>query len=88
MLLNQRTGAKFGSLIACYRPKSQFGLPIPSRPYWLKNEIQKAREAQGWSRKELGGFLNLSADYIGKLERGDRTITAELEPKLRKLLHL
>lgn len=52
------------------------------------SEIQKAREAQGWSRKELGGFLNLSADYIGKLERGDRAITAELEPKLRKLLHL
>ncbi len=52
------------------------------------DDVQKAREARGWSRKELGGFLNLSADYIGKLERGDRSITAELEPKLRKLLHL
>lgn len=52
------------------------------------DEIRQARETRGWSRRELGGFLSLSADYIGKLERGDRTITPELEPKFRKLLHL
>jgi len=51
-------------------------------------EIRKAREAQGWSRKELGGFLNLSADYIGKLERGDRIVTPKLETALKKLLPL
>ncbi|MER3477786.1 MAG: hypothetical protein C4287_16485 [Leptolyngbya sp. ERB_1_2] len=51
-------------------------------------EIRKAREEQGWSRKELGGFMDLSADYIGKLERGDRVITPELEARLRKLLRL
>ena len=51
-------------------------------------DIRKAREEQGWSRKELGGFLDLSADYIGKLERGDRVITPEIEARLRKLLRL
>lgn len=51
-------------------------------------QIQIGREKLGWSRKELGGFLNLSADYIGKMERGDRAITPDLETKLRKLLHL
>ncbi|MBD3884094.1 helix-turn-helix transcriptional regulator [Phormidium tenue FACHB-886] len=51
-------------------------------------QIRQGREKQNWSRKELGGFLNLSADYIGKLERGDRVITPELEAKLRRLLHL
>lgn len=51
-------------------------------------DIRKAREEQKWSRKELGGFLDLSADYIGKLERGDRMITPELEASLRKLLRL
>jgi len=50
--------------------------------------IRQAREVQGWSRKELGGFLNVSADYVGKLERGDRSITTELETRLRKLLRL
>lgn len=55
----------------------------------LTGEIMKtARQAQGWSRKELSGFLGVSADYIGKLERGDRFITPDLEAKLRKLLHL
>ncbi|HIK16958.1 MAG TPA: helix-turn-helix transcriptional regulator [Leptolyngbyaceae cyanobacterium M33_DOE_097] len=51
-------------------------------------QVKHARESKGWSRKELGGFLNLSADYIGKIERGDRIITPELEPKLRRLLNL
>ena len=51
-------------------------------------EIRKARETQGWSRKELGGFLSLSADYIGKLERGDRMVTSQLETTLKKLLPL
>jgi DNA-binding XRE family transcriptional regulator len=50
--------------------------------------IKQARSDQGWSRKELGGFLDLSADYIGKLERGDRFLTPELETKLRRLLKL
>ncbi|PSB58011.1 transcriptional regulator, partial [filamentous cyanobacterium CCP1] len=50
--------------------------------------IKQGREAIGWSRKQLGGFLDLSADYIGKLERGDRLVTPELEAKIRKLLKL
>lgn len=65
-------------------------LPEPS-PRFIEltgEDIQKGREKRGWSRKELGGFLNLSADYIGKLERGDRMLTPELETRLRKLLHL
>ncbi len=52
------------------------------------DQVRQARESKGWSRKELGGFLNLSADYVGKLERGDRIITPELESKLKRLLHL
>lgn len=51
-------------------------------------QIKQGREKQGWSRKQLGGFLNLSADYVGKLERGDRLMTPELATRLRRLLHL
>jgi DNA-binding XRE family transcriptional regulator len=51
-------------------------------------QVKQGREKLSWNRKELGGFLDLSADYIGKLERGDREITLELETRLRKLLHL
>jgi DNA-binding XRE family transcriptional regulator len=65
---------------------------LPSKPTALEEltgeMLQKARTEQGWNRKELGGFLGLSADYIGKLERGDRIITPEIETKLRRLLKI
>jgi hypothetical protein len=71
------------------RPKPKPTPDLPAAIAELTGEqIRQGRERQGWSRKELGGFLNLSADYIGKLERGDRFITPELEKKLRKLLRL
>lgn len=52
------------------------------------DQMREGREKRGWSRKELAGFLGVSADYIGKLERGDRLITPTLEKKLRRLLNL
>ncbi len=64
----------------------------PAEPQPLEEitgeQIRLGREQRGWSRKELGGFLDLSADYIGKLERGDRMITPDLEKQFRKLLRL
>ena len=55
----------------------------------LTGEVIKAgRRERGWSREELAGFLGISADYVGKLERGDRQITDQLETNLRKLLKL
>lgn len=48
--------------------------------------IKLGRREKGWSRKELAGFLGISQDYVGKLERGDRPVTDELETRLRKLL--
>ncbi|MEO0867893.1 MAG: helix-turn-helix transcriptional regulator [Cyanobacteria bacterium J06642_11] len=50
--------------------------------------IKAGRKERGWSRKELAGFLGISADYVGKLERGDRQITEQLDANLRKLLKL
>lgn len=50
--------------------------------------IRTGRKERGWTRKELAGFLGISADYVGKLERGDRPVTDQLEAPLRKLLKL
>lgn len=69
-------------------PKKPKAIAATPAQELIGEDIRKAREGQGWSRKELGGFLDLSADYIGKLERGDRMITPELEARLRKLLRL
>jgi hypothetical protein len=77
-------------LLATIKEPKRLKPPEPTLPVVELTglDILKGREAIGWSRKELGGFLNLSADYIGKLERGDRLITPELATSLRKLLHL
>ena len=69
-------------------PKPQKQLEAAPVEELTGEQVQLGRKRRSWSRKELGGFLGVSADYIGKLERGDRNITAELDTKLRKLLHL
>ncbi|PSN75883.1 transcriptional regulator, partial [filamentous cyanobacterium CCP4] len=71
-------------------PKPQKALaPEPSHLDTLTGDtIKLGRRERGWSRKELAGFLGISQDYVGKLERGDRSVTDELETKLRKLLKL
>lgn len=69
-------------------PKKPKPPALPPREELTGEQIKQGREAIGWSRKQLGGFLDLSADYIGKLERGDRLVTPELEAKIRKLLKL
>ncbi|WP_143467784.1 helix-turn-helix domain-containing protein [Leptolyngbya ohadii] len=77
-----------GLLAKMKEPRKPKQLELPPVEELTGDQVRIAREQLGWSRKELGGFLDLSADYIGKLERGDRIITSELESRLRKLLHL
>lgn len=71
-------------------PKPQKALVATESTYdMLTGEMIKlGRKERGWSRKELAGFLGISSDYIGKIERGDRQITEDLEPKIRKLLRI
>jgi hypothetical protein len=71
-------------------PRLQKSLaPEPTSVNTLTGEmIRLGRRERGWSRKELAGFLGISQDYVGKLERADRPVTAELETRLRKLLKL
>jgi DNA-binding XRE family transcriptional regulator len=68
-------------------PKTPKRTPAP-RNELTGEQVRQGREQRNWSRKQLGGFLDVSADYIGKLERGDRIIPTELEPRLRRLLQL
>ena len=67
-------------------PKQFAPPPIPD--LLTGKDIKTGRKRRGWSRKELAGFLGISADYVGKIERGDRPITEELESRLKSLLHL
>ncbi|BDM83461.1 helix-turn-helix domain-containing protein [Acaryochloris marina] len=50
------------------------------------SSLLKARKVKGLSRKQLAGFIDVSSDYIGKMERGDRPITLEIAEKLKRIL--
>ncbi len=83
-------------LLAQVKSPQQFSSKKRSRPAQpalpareiTGDEVREGRQGRGWSRKELGGFLGVSADYVGKLERGDRIITPPLQKRLQKLLSL
>lgn len=62
--------------------------PTPILEQLTGDSIKAGRKQRGWTRKELAGFLGLSADYVGKLERGNRPITEEIESRLKSLLEL
>lgn len=49
-------------------------------------QIQKARKAKGWSQSQLAGWLGVTQAFISQLEKGDRTLTAEIAAKLQNLL--
>lgn len=51
-------------------------------------QVEQARKRKKYSRQDLANLINISADYLGKLERDDRPITPELEINLRKQLGL
>jgi DNA-binding transcriptional regulator YiaG len=49
-------------------------------------EIQNARKAKGWSQLKVAGWLGVTQAFISQLERGNRTLSGEMEGKLRTLL--
>lgn len=52
------------------------------------NDIKEARAAKGWSQAQLAGWLGRSQRYISMLERGERTLTPEVESQIRHLLSI
>lgn len=49
---------------------------------FFASEILRLRESKGWSQAQLGTEINVSGDYVSKLERGIRPPTAELSARL------
>ena len=62
---------------------------IPTRTTGLtSDQIRKARNAKGWSQRQLAGWLGVSQSLIKMWEKGKRTPSPEMETKLRQLLEL
>jgi DNA-binding XRE family transcriptional regulator len=48
-------------------------------------ELKNWRETQALSQDELGQFLEVSREWIGKLERGEREVSAEIFLRFSRL---
>ncbi len=48
--------------------------------------VRKYRKKYGWSQEKLGNQSGLAANYIGFLERGERSITLKNVVKIYKAL--
>jgi transcriptional regulator with XRE-family HTH domain len=61
--------------------------PALPKPITSAN-LRKARENKGWNQRKLAGWLGVSQSLIAQIERGQRTISLEIEAKLLKLLEI
>lgn len=50
--------------------------------------VRKAREGKGWTQRKLAGWLGVSQSLIAQIERGQRTVSPEIETKLLALLDI
>lgn len=41
----------------------------------IGENVAKLRKDRGWDRKEVAGSLGISDDYLGKVERGQRSLS-------------
>ena len=48
--------------------------------------IRKARLKKGWSMMKLAGETDLSTNYIGNIERGEKSLTVKVLVKIGKAL--
>ncbi len=51
-------------------------------------QVRKARETKGWNQRKLAGWLGISQSLIAQIERGQRSISPDIEAKLRELLNI
>lgn len=52
------------------------------------DQIRKAREAKGWTQRQLAGWMGVTQTLIGYWEKGKRTPSGDMEAKLKQLLEI
>lgn len=51
-------------------------------------QIRQFRQERGWSQVKLAGWLGVTQAFISNVEKGNRTLSPEMEAKLRKMLDI
>lgn len=52
----------------------------------MANKIQEFRQLKGYTQEQLAVLLNISGDYLGKIERGQKVPSLKLAVRIAKLL--
>jgi len=76
------------ALLAAKTKPKQVKPTISKLALLTATQVRNAREAKGWSQRQLAGWLGISQKLVSMIERGERTITSNLEAKLRKVLEI
>ena len=76
-------------LIAKVEPKPKAQKLQPAATTKLTgDQIRKAREAKGWTQRQLAGWVGVTQTLVGYWEKGKRTPSGEMEAKLKQLLEI
>ena len=75
-------------LVASKTKPQQLKPALPKPIPITSADLRKAREDKGWNQRKLAGWLGVSQSLIAQIERGQRTISPEIEAKLLKLLEI
>jgi DNA-binding XRE family transcriptional regulator len=75
-------------LVASKAEPQQLKPALPKPIPITSADLRKAREDKGWNQRKLAGWLGVSQSLIAQIERGQRTISPEIEAKLLKLLEI
>lgn len=67
------------------KPKAQKLQPAATTKL-TGDQIRKAREAKGWTQRQLAGWVGVTQTLVGYWEKGKRTPSGEMEAKLKQLL--
>lgn len=68
--------------------QSEAKLKLAPSTALTSSQVREARKAKGWTQAQLAGVLGVSQKLISLIERGDRPVNPELNPKIRRLLDL
>ncbi len=67
---------------------SNLGSPTTKSTELTSTQLRNARKAKGWSQAKLAGWLGVTQAFISQIEKGNRTLSREMEAKLKKLLDI
>lgn len=86
---NSNKKDKESSLLSgIYSPKRKELIMKRPETLTVGQRLRRERYLRKWSLEKMAAYLGISTSYLGALERGERSLSASVESKIHRLLHL